>query len=371
MSSQIYSGGASDSSKIQFEERKKYLDFINQQDVSFLDTLYDKKLYGFINSEYQVVTPVENSVIFGDYAGQQKGLNFTVRMFNDFRNFFFDLVRNTDIQPPELLSDLVPSRSFVSFDNSYRSHIRTVALEISGRLRNTGYEQELPFSQFVQIINNLLFTEELFSTRVSKSGFALSELCTVYHTGLYVDLGRNFSPNLDQLKVELVSDPNYFCFTEYAMQHGFLVDLNCPWRIAVDLDSSTAREYILNGRNINSFEAFYSQVLTLKVGYDDFWAVKTFFELLYIQYSSDIGLESLPVNFSTLSTLEWLDCLLLNRFRELGLSTQREKRTELYFETYRKVVDIYGSFGLDSRTGAVAYINDFCGNTIRLITQGA
>ena len=140
MSSQIYAGGTTDSSKIQFEERRKYLDFINQQDISFLDTLYDKKLYGFINHRYEVVAPVENSVIFGNYAGETKGLNYTVRMFNNFRDFFFDLVRNTDIRPPELLPDLVPSKSFASFDESYNSHIRAVALDISGKLRNSGYQ---------------------------------------------------------------------------------------------------------------------------------------------------------------------------------------------------------------------------------------
>ncbi|MBL97449.1 MAG: hypothetical protein CMF52_06490 [Legionellales bacterium] len=366
MSTHNFRGGQSENLRTEYSERQKYLQYINSQDIDFLNTLYDKKLYGFVNNNYEPIVPVPNTVLFGQYAGLATGLNFTVSMFNNFRAAFQE---GSNLEAPTLISDLLPSKSFTNFDDSYNSFTRGVGLELSGFMVSEGLNQSLSFPVFVNLLNEIFFRQNFFATPLSKSGYALSNFSTVYNTGLYVDLGKNFSPNLDQLKVDLVIDPNFYCFAETAQKFGFKVDLNCPWRIAVDLNSPIAQDNILNNRPLSDFAGFYSDVLTLKIGYDDLWAIKRFYELLYIQYHASIGLPSISVDFSSVEMRKWLECLLIHRFRELGLFPREYKKTDYFVEIESKVLDIYNGYGLNSNYGAISYVNKFCSDVIRTITR--
>ena len=133
--------------------------------------------------------------------------------------------------------------------------------------------------------------------KITKSGYALAPESNVHQTGLYVDLGKNYTANLDSVKVELVTDPQFPCYAQYVQQYGFQIDFNSPWRLALDLEDEFVQDNILNGRPREFFKDFYSTTLTVKVGGDDFWATKTFYELLYIQYCTEIGLQSIPDDF--------------------------------------------------------------------------
>ena len=82
-------------------------------------------------------------------------------------------------------------------------------------------------------------------------------------------------------------------------------------------------------------------------------------------------LGGISVNFSSTPLLKYLQCLLTHRFRELGLLTRTEKRTELFDEKMSKVIDIYRSYGIISNVGAIAFISKFCADTLRLIAEGA
>ena len=371
MTEEQYLGGQTGVTKTEFKERSKYLEYISSLEINFLDTLYDKKLYGMINDRYELTNPVPNVKNFGDYAPDVYGLNFVVDLFNNFRDFYSDLIRTSDISAPELISGLKPTKSFVDFDEGYRRHIRSAGIAISNSIIQSGQSEEMSFARFLEVTNSELFKRNNMKYKVSKSGFALSPESTVLQSGLYVDLGRDYSPNLDSLKVDLVSDVNFPCYAKYVQQYGFKIDFNNPWRIALDLESVLVQKNILNGRPLDQFYGFYSDVCTLKVGGDDFWAVKTFYELLYIQYSTDIGLGSIPSDFSlAIDTSEWVRLHLLNRFRELNLLNPNLQSSSLYEKISNKALDIYRLYGLQSNNGAISYINKYCSEILKSMIEG-
>jgi hypothetical protein len=363
-------GGTSDITKTEYSERKKYLEYVRNMDVDFLDTIYKKKLYGFVNNNYEVIAPTGDKILFGAYAGAISGLNYTVAMFNQFRQYYMEFVENNSaLKVPNLIAGLKPTKSYISFDESYNEHIQAEAMLLSNFLRTTGHTGFYHFGDFVEILNSIIFEPALTQHRISKSGFALSEKSSVHHTGLYIDLGSDLNPQQDALKAELVMDPNFVCYAEGVQKFGFKVDFNCPWRIAVDINSSFARENILNGRPLGDFSNFYSDVYTVKVGYDDYWAVKSFYELMYLQYNRDIGTESVSMGFSNLQGPVWVKVLLLNRFKDLGLLDTRHQTSTLFEETLQKVNQVYQSQGLNTNTGAIAYINHFGAKTLKAIVE--
>jgi hypothetical protein len=70
-------------------------------------------------------------------------------------------------------------------------------------------------------------------------------------SGLAIDLAE-FDASLDILKVERVFDnKNYKFYENAAMQYGFKIDKNCPWRIVADLGSPAMQKY-MNNRGFKS-----------------------------------------------------------------------------------------------------------------------
>lgn len=370
MAAEEYLGGTSGITKVQFKERKKYIDYINSTKIKFLDTLHRKRLYGLLGKNYEVTVPVPNTKVFGDYSPAVYGLNFVVDMFNEFRNFYQELIVTTDIAAPALISQLKPSKSFVDFHESYKNHMATTGILVSQALITDGYTEMLNFSDFIKVVESKLFQPEYMKYKISKSGYALSAESDIHLTGLYIDLGKNYSASLDALKVELVSDPEFICYSKYVQDFGFKIDYNCPWRLVLDVESSLVQENILNGRTTDDFVDFYRDVMLIRPGGDDFWVTKSFFELLYVQHCQDIGVQSIPADYSTLSVEDWLIVFLKSRFRELELLNPKMETSELFESTAAKTLDIYRIYGIRSNYGAISFINKYCSDTLRLIVEG-
>ena len=370
MAAEEYLGGTTKVTKAQYKERKKYIDYINSSEINFLDTLHRKRLYGLLGRDYDVTVPVPNTKIFGDYSPAISGLNFVVDIFNEFRNYYTGLITTTDIAAPSLISSLKPTKSFVNFHESYKNYIASTGVILSRELINDGHTERLEFYNFIRIVENKLLQPEYMKYVVSKSGYALSPESDIHLTGLYIDLGKNYPPNLDALKVELVSDPEFFCYANYAQNFGFQIDFNCPWRLILNIESPYVQENILNGRPTENFYDFYADVFQMRTSGDDFWVTKTFFELLYVQHCQDVGLESIPANYSTMQLEDWLVVYLKSRFRELGLLNPKMQNSELFESTAAKMLDIYKIFGIRSNYGAIAFVNKYCSDTLRIITEG-
>lgn len=364
-------GGTSGITKVEFSERKKYIEELSKMDVSFLDTIYEKKLYGFVNENYEVIAPVSAPVLFGPYAGSITGLNHTVSIFNKFRDYYISLINNNSkIVLPDQITGLKPRRSYVDFEENYFDFTRSTALVMSQELRDSGMTAQTSFSQFVRMMNSVIFKRELKKYKLTKSGYALSEFSSVFHTGLYIDLASELDPQIDQQKIDLVTHPDFLCYAKHAIMFGMKVDFNCPWRLAVDLESPIVQSNILNGRNTTNFNSFYTDLYTLKVGYDDLWALKSYYELLFLQVMTDLGVESVPANFSNLPTASWVRILVTNRFKELGLLHDANETTELFESTVHKANSIRAMYGLSGPTGAIGFLNAFCADTLRFIMEG-
>tara|TARA_R100001510_G_C7655940_1_gene215487 strand:+ start:1980 stop:3095 length:1116 start_codon:yes stop_codon:yes gene_type:complete len=364
-------GGTSGVTKIEFSERKKYATEINKMSASFLNTIYEKKLYGFINENYEVIAPTGVPVLFGPYAGTITGLNHTVSIFNKFRDHYTNLVNNnTSIVVPDQIIGLKPNKSYVNFEEQYFDFSRTAALVLSQELRDSGMNENSSFVDFVNLLNTIIFRRELKKYKFTKSGYALSEFSSAFHTGLYIDLGSGEDPQIDQAKIDLVTHPDFSCYAKYATIFGMKVDFNCPWRLIVDLDSPIVQSNILNGRATTNFNSFYTDLYTLKVGYDDFWSLKSFYELLFLQVKTDLGVEVVPGGFSNLPTDFWIKALLTNRFKELGLLHDPLESTELFESTVHKAKSIKSMYGLSGPSGAIGFINAFCADTLRFIMEG-
>ena len=365
----------------EFKERRKYLKEIREMNVPVIDTLYEQRLYGQLDNSGHVVIPTSPAVSFGEYATSVTGLGYVVELFNSFRDFYFHIASNNDIEIPKEIEELVPTKSYVNTDEEFVVNKERVSDILYGLVSDRTNGHPIGMLEFSEIVNEALFSEEMENLKVTKSGFALTDC---YLTGLYVDMSRNYSTHTDQAKGDLIHDPNFKCYCDFAESHGFLVDINAPWRLVLNMDSPITRKNILNGRPESEFFNLYSDMYSVKVGYDDYWEIKRFYESLYNEYSRSAASQPsrLRPNMSVARLEEnmidtndinwkskmWIKCLITNKFREMGLMASPDS-TPFFDEVYAKSIDMLDNHGIHSKTstglltnpsGPIGYINQVC-----------
>ena len=229
----------------------------------------------------------------------------------------------------------------------------------------------IPLAEFVEIVNEVLFLSDFEDLRVTKSGFSLTNC---YFTGIYVDMSKNYQSDVDLIKGQLIEDPNFKCYCAFAQEHGFLVDASSPWRLVVDLEADVTRRTILNGRPMEQFDNFFSDVYTMKVGYDDYWEIEIFYQFLYneyvnklnergvqtptlINYPSEVSLSpARAINRSTNSHL-WLKCLIVNKLREFKIIRSYDEFSD-FDEIYQNCIDILNNSMVQFRGSRVGILNN-------------
>ena len=359
---EIFRGGTTNNLATEFTEKVKFRNFLLDTGYDFLDTLYSKSLYGFINRNYEVIAPTPDVTIFGDYAEGVEGLTFVVNQFNNFRDHYLLKASQGNFEVPTLIENLVPSVSFKDYELSYSGYIENYQSPMVEKVLLS--RMTLTFEQFIRFFHQRMFDRDILGQSATKSGFMLSPDANVYNTGLYIDLRQEQGIANDQLKADFIMEDGFKCFMEFANKFGFYIDGNYPWRIALNLDHEYTRTLLMNGRPTPLFDNFYADTFTMKVAYDDYWSIVKLYKEAYVAYNELSGRQTFN-NFSRSITRElWLETLLLHKFNELGLM-KTEDKTNLFKETLQKTLDISIRYGLLSTSGPIGYIATFCAEQLK------
>ena len=171
--------------------------------------------------------------------------NFVADAYDDFVNSFETAqYRNQISMEGGFLTSPVARKGYQSPTQHYRAY-STAAFEVFQKYltENRLHGKIKDFDSFYIQFHNYfkLFCKALPFTL---EAFHRSNLSNVNMTGLAIDLAE-FDAAEDKIKVERVfSNVNYQFYENAALQHGFSIDKNCPWRIVADLGSPARLRYM-------------------------------------------------------------------------------------------------------------------------------
>ena len=179
--------------------------------------------------------------------------SFVADAFNDFMDAFDTAQFKNQISPEAgWLASPRPKRGYRSATRTYRDY-REASFKVfmehldKNRLHSKIHDFDSFYTQFHNYFK--LFCRSLPFTI---EAFIRSNYCDLSVTGLAIDL-EEFDASVDQAKVEkCFNNPNWKFYENVAMQFGFRIDKNCPWRIVADLKSPAMQKYITNRRFKNA-----------------------------------------------------------------------------------------------------------------------
>ena len=127
----------------------------------------------------------------------------------------------------------------VSAYNDYRTIYNKI---LSKAFKSTNFKPE-NFETFVkQLLEVVKFTAQ--DVRYTLPGFVKSTSNSPLNSGLAIEIASNLKYANDQDKIDqFITDPNWAFYVQTCNSHGFMIDMNTPWRIVADLDSKIMKQY--------------------------------------------------------------------------------------------------------------------------------
>lgn len=408
-----FKGGKATTLFQEYNERRRYRRYMDtlKERFSIRDTLYDHKYYGFLNKKYQIIQPISGTdvVNFGNYAPDVFGLNYVVDQFNEFREFYLNFSNESGLQPPDLVRELIPQKSFENFNQGFQRNASSTVLRagsmisslMSSRQRQTMLN---PVEFYNRFNEDFLFSPLMEAVNISKSGYAISSKSSVYETGIYIDLAQNTPVNLDYEKGRMLEDPGFLCYITFATEYGFSIDFNSPWRLVLNMEHPKTMENILNGRPMQDYWDFYYDQYVEITGYSyDYYNIRELYEAIYKEYykrfnnlsRDEMSRINWPSVYGNLyeqairNTIYgpgqfWVEIFVLNRMRESGIimnySEFDENRECLRIREH--ALEIYGTENTtiagrtienqvstgkvgEIDTGVSAYVTEECGHILK------
>ena len=128
-------------------------------------------------------------------------LPFMYRVFNKFRSKYQYALDNSQLELPEYISSLAPTRGLISFDDSYNNYMDFMLSTYLGILKADS--SIVDFNTFLEKTKSLIrATANTYP--LTRSGFAVSRYCSIMTTGLCLELAT-LDYNLDSIKGEMLS----------------------------------------------------------------------------------------------------------------------------------------------------------------------
>lgn len=331
-----FNGGDSKSIREAFLDRKTYKESASLQDVQMLDTWYQYPNYGLLDHNYRPVVVAEGS---GEEnlrePDPQLGvgtplLPFVRDAFTDFRNYYVNKTRTSNLDFPIFIGQVEPAIGYISFEAAYKTYLDTI------RKDYMFYTLE-KMNSYQDFHEKLLEIIELNIERfpVTRSGFLLSDKCPINVSGMCVELTL-LDYEKDAPKADMLNNYEFKCFAEVANSYGFYIDKNVPWRLIANLESSQMRSYINRYRPDTDFNVILEKTFRKKTEQDDVASVINFYRLVFLDM-----VEYLEVNRNfAWNMLDQILHTLKIRMLETGIDmnhyTKNRIEVENLFNFYRR-----------------------------------
>ena len=242
---------------------------------------FENHFYGKVDKNFMPVVPnVGKLVQIEGQSGSVYVFDFVASAFERFKNYFQTPLRLGKILPGTPISDPVPVLGFENISSKYQNYLILFANAFNEYLFDNSLDRNIhTIKDYVkEFMNFYFFTNQI----LLRSTYYMSPRNPSYGSGLSLMIA-DWDTSDDKKKVEILSSPNFEFYRKAAINSGFIIDKNVPWRINIDLKSPLLRQNtkvdnipfidrVFSEFFSNAYENEISSVTeTIYYGYRDFY----------------------------------------------------------------------------------------------------
>ena len=225
----------------------------------------EKYLFGRVNKNYVSIQPNEILTTFTN-VGNQRSRN-SVRVFNFVADGFQELSRQFKKaaqigkidRNDAYLTNLIAYDGYRNPDALYNNYVSDFVVAVSGKLKDDKINIK-DFDGFIHYLSTFVMAVGQ-TYPITKTGFVRSRHCSPLVNGLTIEIADLTYTN-DQQKINLFRNSrNFEYYLNACNSFGFMVDVNIPWRLTLDVGHEDVVEGLMKPRGFSSVNSL------LLVGY--------------------------------------------------------------------------------------------------------
>ncbi len=215
----------------------------------------EKILYGRVNANFLPLSVdkanLQRLVSFDNQTNPPSALNFVADLFEQVVTQFKKCAQTGKVQPNDpYLTNLKAYKAYVDPMQEYIDYLKIYSDSLAGLFISENIKVT-NFDEFKEAVMPVLRTSLGFEP-ITYAGFLKSKNCSVLSTGLAIEIADSDYINDDEKFENFVQSPNWQFFVNTCDSYGFMIDLNVPWRMIVDLNSTAVLEATSKYVEVNS-----------------------------------------------------------------------------------------------------------------------
>jgi hypothetical protein len=206
---------------------------------------FENYFFGKVNNSFVPVVPVTGKLkqIEGQ-NGNVLAFDFVAESFERFKSFFGAPLRLGRLQSGTPISDPVPVKGFQDNELKYQKYVISFFDTFNQFIfESNRYRFIKGPKEYIKEFFNFYFDSDISLLR---STYFLSFRNPGYSSGLSLMLA-DLNAADDKIKMDFIESPNFEFYRKAAINAGFQIDKNVPWRLNIDLKSPITVERYSSG----------------------------------------------------------------------------------------------------------------------------
>ena len=208
---------------------------------------FENILYGKVDKSMTAITPNRDLLVT---IPNQEGVFYTLppidSSFVEFQDAFKIPSQSGRLVSDNYLSNPEIYRAFVDADVSYNEEMTSLLDKHNKKLLSTPQGDEITnIKDYAREFFNLVLTSTE-SVSVTRTSYMLSHHVSAINSGLCIEIA-DLNPSKNSDKQSFIESPNFDFYKQTAINSGFLIDKNIPWRLNFDLSSPVNSSKLSSG----------------------------------------------------------------------------------------------------------------------------
>ena len=196
---------------------------------------FENFFYGKVDNNFIPVIPnVDKLVQIESDRGNLLVFDFVAESFHKFQSFFTLPLKLGRLESGTPISNPMAHGAFINTEINYQNHIIAFVDRFNDFLfLTTNYKKIGNPRKYIKEFYKFYFNNV---DAILRSTYYLSSNNPSRGSGLSIEIA-SLNPSDDAAKMKMIESANFGFYTEAAINSGFLIDKNIPWRLNMDLSS--------------------------------------------------------------------------------------------------------------------------------------
>ena len=272
-----------ENARLLFNKRKLYRNMLLRQrhgNIVQMDVA-EKIFYGRLDSTFVPITLSTNNLKQITSKNEDTTLlsavNFVVDLFEEVATQFKKCAQIGNLRTDPFLTNIKAHKAYDNPFELYKEYRQQYYNSIAGLM----VVEDIKFKTFDEMITVIMpiLRQSVKSQPFTYTGYMKSKDCSVMSTGLAIEIADSDYINDSEKYDEFLKSPNWEFYVNTCNSYGFMIDLNVPWRIIVDLNSSAAIEAASRYTTTNSAFETLSKMYVNSSEYNYSFFKRTMYDL--------------------------------------------------------------------------------------------